>query len=107
MASLLVVLSVLSVALGFLLPVWGTVVKREKEAELIFRGEQYARAIGLYQRKYANAYPKSIDALLNERFLRKKYMDPMTSDGQFELIFEGEEGNQQKGGTGHWVMVGT
>ena len=42
MASLLVVLSVLSVALGFLLPVWGTVVKREKEAELIFRGEQFA-----------------------------------------------------------------
>ena len=76
--------------LGFLLPVWGTVVKREREAELIFRGEQYARAIGLYQRKYANAYPRSIDALLNERFLRKKYMDPMTSDGQFKLIFEGE-----------------
>ena len=90
MASLLVILSVLSVALGFLLPVWETVVKREREAELIFRGEQYARAIGLYQRKYANAYPKSIDALLNERFLRKKYIDPMTSDGQFELIFEGE-----------------
>jgi type II secretory pathway pseudopilin PulG len=90
MVSLFVVLSVLSVMLGFLLPVWGTVVKREREAELIFRGEQYARAIGLYQRKYANAYPRSIDALLNERFLRKKYMDPMTSDGQFKLIFEGE-----------------
>lgn len=90
MASLLVVLSVLSVMLGFLLPVWGTVVKRERETELIFRGEQYARAISLYQRNYANAYPKSIDALLNERFLRKKYMDPMTSDGQFKLIFEGE-----------------
>ena len=90
MASLLVILSVLSVALGFLLPVWETVVKREREAELIFRGEQYARAIGLYQRKYANASPKSIDDLLNERFLRKEYIDPMTSDGQFELIFEGE-----------------
>ena len=90
MASLLVILSVLSVALGFLLPVWETVIKREREAELIFRGEQYARAIGLYQRKYANAYPKSIDDLLNERFLRKEYIDPMTSDGQFELIFEGE-----------------
>tara|TARA_B100001123_G_scaffold430692_1_gene551111 strand:- start:1010 stop:1534 length:525 start_codon:yes stop_codon:yes gene_type:complete len=90
MASLLVVLSVLSVALGFLLPVWETVVQREKEAELIFRGEQYARAIGLYQRKYANAYPKSIDVLLSERLLRKEYADPMISDGQFELIFEGE-----------------
>ena len=90
MASLLVVLSVLSVTLGVLLPVWETVVKREREAELIFRGEQYARAIGLYQRKYANAYPKSIDALLNEQFLRKEYMDPMTSDGQFKLVFEGE-----------------
>src|SRR5829696_9038850 len=49
-------------------------------AELIFRGEQYARAITLFQRKYANASPPTIDVLLNEKFLRKKYKDPITND---------------------------
>ena len=36
-----------------------------------FAGEQYARAIALFQRKYANALPPSIDVLVNERFLRR------------------------------------
>jgi hypothetical protein len=54
--------------------------KREKEAELMFRGNQYARAIGLFQRKFANTPPPSIDLLVEQRFLRKKYKDPITND---------------------------
>jgi hypothetical protein len=54
--------------------------KREREAELIFRGNQYARAIGLFQRKFANAAPPTIDVLVEQRFLRKKYKDPITND---------------------------
>ncbi|MCU0252314.1 MAG: type II secretion system GspH family protein, partial [Vicinamibacterales bacterium] len=49
MAALLVTLAVMSVILGMAMPVWRTVVQREKEEELIFRGRQYARAIQLYQ----------------------------------------------------------
>src|SRR6476659_5813871 len=52
---------------------------REKEEELIFRGKQYARAIGLFQRKFANTPPPSIDVLVEQRFLRKKYKDPITN----------------------------
>jgi hypothetical protein len=62
-------------------------IKREKEAELIWRGQQYSRAIGLFQRKYANTFPPNLDILLNERFLRKKYKDPMTKDGEFQLLY--------------------
>src|SRR5687767_14014546 len=54
--------------------------KREKEAELVFRGNQYARAIGLFQRKFANTPPPTIDVLVEQRFLRKKYKDPITND---------------------------
>ena len=86
MAALLVALSVLAVMLTVAMPVWKTAVKREKEAELIWRGQQYARAVQLFQRKYANAFPPNLDILLNERFLRKKYKDPMTKDGEFQLI---------------------
>jgi type II secretory pathway pseudopilin PulG len=87
MAALLVALNVMAVVLTVALPTWRTMMKREKESELIWRGQQYARAIGLFQRKYANTFPPNLDILLNERFLRKKYKDPMTKDGEFQLLY--------------------
>lgn len=89
MAALLVGLAVMSVLLSMAMPAWRAFVKREKEAELVFRGEQYVRAISLYQRKFANAYPPSVDALVKQRFLRRPYADPMTKDGAFQLLYQG------------------
>jgi type II secretory pathway pseudopilin PulG len=86
MAALLVGMSVMAVLMGALLPVWTHMATREKEAELVFRGNQYARAIGLFQRKYANTAPPSIDVLVEQRFLRKKYKDPITND-DFQPIY--------------------
>jgi type II secretory pathway pseudopilin PulG len=87
MAALLVSVGVLLVLMSVAMPVWRTQAKREKEAELIFRGEQYARAINLYTRKMGPGnFPPSIDLLVQQRFLRKKFKDPMTPDGEFELI---------------------
>jgi type II secretory pathway pseudopilin PulG len=80
MAALLVAMSVMAVLMSALLPVWTTMAKREKEAELVFRGNQYARAIALFQRKFANAAPPTIDVLVEQRFLRKKYKDPITNE---------------------------
>ena len=80
MAALLVGMSVMAVLMSALLPVWSHMATREKEEELIFRGKQYARAIGLFQRKYANTPPPTIDVLVEQRFLRKKYKDPITKD---------------------------
>jgi len=85
MAALLVGMSVMAVFMTMALPVWSTAAKRAREDELVFRGEQYARAIGLFQRKYANALPPSIDVLVNEKFLRKKYLDPVTG-GEFQAL---------------------
>jgi len=87
MAALLVSIGVLMVLMSVAMPVWRTQAKREKEAELIFRGEQYARAINLYTRKMGPGnFPPSIDVLVQQRFLRKKFKDPMTEDGEFDLI---------------------
>jgi type II secretory pathway pseudopilin PulG len=94
MAALLVALGVMSVVLGMAMPVWRTVVQREKEEELVFRGRQYARAIQLYQRKYAAAYPASVDLLVEQKFLRKKYKDPITN-GDFEIIYQGTLAQRQ------------
>jgi type II secretory pathway pseudopilin PulG len=86
MAALLVGMSVMAVLMSALLPVWTTMAKREKEAELVFRGNQYARAVGLFQRKFANAAPPTIDVLVEQRFLRKKYKDPITN-ADFQPIY--------------------
>ena len=51
MAALLVSLAVMSVLMSVALPAWRHEAQREKEAELVFRGEQYARAIALYRAK--------------------------------------------------------
>jgi type II secretory pathway pseudopilin PulG len=90
MAALLIAMSVMAVLMGALLPHWTTLATREKEHELVFRGNQYARAIGLFQRKFANAAPPSIDVLVEQRFLRKKYKDPITN-GDFQPIYANQQ----------------
>jgi type II secretory pathway pseudopilin PulG len=88
MAALLVAMGVMAIVLSTTLPVFSTMAKRERETELIFRGQQYARAVTLFQRKYGNALPPNLDVLLNERFLRKQYKDPITND-DFQLVGPG------------------
>jgi len=61
--------------------------KRQMEEELIFRGEEYTRAIQKYQRRFA-VYPSSVDQLVSTnslRFLRRAYKDPITGK-EFRLI---------------------
>jgi type II secretory pathway pseudopilin PulG len=78
MAVLLVAMSVMAIMMTVAMPVWKQMSQREKEAELVFRGQQYARAIELMQRKMPGALPPNIDILVTQKFLRKKYKDPIT-----------------------------
>ena len=80
MVVLLISLSIMAIMMTVVMPVWHQTAQREKEAELVFRGEQYARAIGLLQRKSVGALPPSIDFLVEQKFLRKKFKDPITND---------------------------
>ena len=90
MATLLVALAVMSVLMTAALPAWRHQARREKEAELVFRGEQYVRAIQLWERKMGpGSRPPNVDMLVQQRFLRKKYKDPMTEDGEFQPLFAG------------------
>ena len=86
------------------LPVWRHDAQREKEEELVFRGQQYVRAIRLFNRK-TNALPVRVDDLVQGRYLRKKYKDPITND-DFDLISAanpnpaGQVGSTLPGGRG-------
>jgi type II secretory pathway pseudopilin PulG len=85
MVAFLVAIALLSLGLSMAMPAWRTANQREKEAELLWRGQQYDRALKLFQRKFAAPGPPSIDILVEQRFLRKKYKDPITND-EFELV---------------------
>jgi len=85
MAALLVAMAVMLIAMTAALPVMTTAARRERETELIFRGKQYARAIGAYQRKFGGASPPTVDALVTEHLLRKKWKDPITNE-DFVLV---------------------
>lgn len=89
MAALLVAMAVMAIVLSAAMPTWSQMIRREKEAELVFRGEQYARAINQYQRKFANASPASLDVLIEQRLLRKKFKDPLSpnKDGEFQMLY--------------------
>ena len=90
MAALLVGIGVMMLLMSVAMPVWRTQAQREKEAELVFRGEQIARGINLYTRKMGGGnFPPNIDVLVQGRFLRKKYKDPMTESGEWDLILAG------------------
>jgi hypothetical protein len=63
-------------------------IMREREVEMIHRGVQYERAVRIYYRKNNGAFPTSIEQLENTnkvRYLRKRYKDPMSPDGQWQI----------------------
>jgi hypothetical protein len=62
--------------------------QRAKEQLLIDRGEQYKRAIQLFFRK-TKRYPadlKDLESFQSQRFLRHRYVDPMTGKEEWRLI---------------------
>ena len=90
MGALLVGLAAAGILMSAALPVWTQAAQREREAELVFRGEQYARAVALYQRTYAGAFPPDVETLIEERFLRRPYRDPMVEHGEFRILHEAD-----------------
>jgi type II secretory pathway pseudopilin PulG len=70
-------------------------MRREREAELIFRGQQYVEAIRLYKIKYGR-HPMRLQEIweADPRVIRKKWKDPITDSENWGLIFLGEEGRR-------------
>ena len=81
-----------TLALSVAVPRIAKEIQLDREHETMQRGKQYARAIQLYYRKF-HAYPPSLDALVktNEiRFLRKRYVDPITGKDDWKPIHFGQ-----------------
>lgn len=104
---LMVAILVMSIALLAVAPLWETEVQRENEEELIFRGHQVVEAVRLYQIKHPGTLPGSLEVLVEERCLRKPFRDPMTIQGEWNIILnigtgegvqEGAQEGAQEGG---------
>jgi type II secretory pathway pseudopilin PulG len=86
-------------------------IKRDREEEMIHRGVQYARAVKKYYKKFGR-YPATLEALEDTnhlRFLRKRYKDPLTPDGKWQLVRFGQvpfNATGRQGGTGGTGLTG-
>lgn len=74
--------------------IWTTVQQRDREAQLLFVGDQFRAAIASYYNAAGGGrYPASLDALLEDRrglptvrHLRRLYADPLTGSMQWGLV---------------------
>jgi type II secretory pathway pseudopilin PulG len=99
--ALLVGMTVASILIAAVLPLVSAQAQREREAELIFRGLQYAEGIRVFRRRFGR-YPHSRKELaeVKPRSVRKLWKDPMTKDGEWAIISAAGTPVQPVGGTG-------
>lgn len=99
----LVFVVIMGIALNTAGSFWSTVMKREREQELLFRGDQIRQAIESYTKQTPGGrkaeYPRSLRDLLKDprqpavmRHLRKVFRNPLSPDGNWELILDGKGG---------------
>lgn len=99
MVFAVVLVALMLIALAAAAPIVAKDLRRDKEVESEHRAQQYVRAIRLYYLKF-KAYPPSIEALEgtnNVRFLRKRYVDPLTGKDDWRIIHLGENKTTVKG----------
>jgi type II secretory pathway pseudopilin PulG len=97
--GVLILVAIAGVALAGVGQLWSTAAKREKEAQLLFVGDEFRRAIGSYYEGSPGVkqFPQRLEDLLEDerlpvirRHLRKIYVDPMTGKAEWGLVKYGE-----------------
>jgi type II secretory pathway pseudopilin PulG len=89
--TLMLFITLLAMAAVAVLPEIVHQIQRDREEEMIHRAVGYSRAIRKYYKKFGR-YPARIEELENtnqQRFLRKRYQDPITRK-DFKLIRQGD-----------------
>ena len=87
LVALIVGMTVMAILIAAVLPMASAEAQRDKEAELIFRGFQYAEGIRNFKRRYGR-YPNTLKEMfeMRPRTLRKLWKDPMTNSDKWGLI---------------------
>jgi len=92
MALLLGLCVVMGILLSKGLPNLFKMNQRELEQELIFRGEEYGKALRVYRAKHGG-YPTKLEDLLKARprIIRRLWKDPVTND-DFDCVYAVQPG---------------
>lgn len=87
LALLLALITAAGILLTKAMPSVVAEVQRDQEEELIFRGEAIRNAMRRFKAKTGN-YPISLEDLVKvrPRILRKLYKDPMTGEGEWDIV---------------------
>ena len=77
LVGVVVAIAILTILIAAVGPSVATIVQRDKEMELIFRGKQYARAILAFQKRYGR-YPTELKELreIKPRSIRQLWREP-------------------------------
>ena len=99
LAAVVVIMALMAIFLTVAVETASFQQRREKEEELIFRGNQVVEAIRLFRARNGR-FPINLSELVvaKPRVLRKKWPDPMTGVPDWEPVFLGEEGTTVAGG---------
>jgi len=91
--TVLFIVAILAGGLALTGEVWHTTTLREKEAELLYVGNQYRKAIERYYLNGPRQFPRALADLLKdprkpvtERYLRQIYPDPITGKSEWGLV---------------------
>ena len=98
--GLVVAIFLILLVLGVAAPKVARDLRREREVEAVHRGNQYVRAIRVFYLKNGNHYPGSMEQLEktnNVRYLRQRYVDPMTGKADWRPIKVGTAKTTVKG----------
>jgi type II secretory pathway pseudopilin PulG len=90
LAALMAMLAIMGLFLMMAAPSWKYLTRDDKEQELIFRGRQISAAVARFQRKNGNSLPNSLEQLVQGKYLRKAYKDPLVDDGRWRFLRPGE-----------------
>lgn len=90
LVALVIGMAVLTILLAAVGPLLSTIMKRDREEELIFRGRQYARAIQAFQKRYGR-FPNTLKEMMDNRprTIRKLWKDPMCRCDNWKLLILG------------------
>lgn len=90
LVGVVVAIAILTILIAAVGPSIATIMQRDKETELIFRGKQYARAILAFQKRFGRL-PNELKELqtIHPHTIRRLWTEPMCNCDDWQVIIAG------------------
>jgi hypothetical protein len=98
MAGLVCAITIMLIFSTMAFQAWEDVIRRDNEAEMIFRAKEITRGILRYRRDHGGMGPLTLEQLAEpgpqgQYYIRRLYEDPLVKDGKWGLLYSGPGGN--------------